>query len=121
MRGGVSQCWKWRSGGDSVAVRALTAVEKGIIGPLCREERIVILKDLAGAVSSALPSRFSEDIRKNVRAAVRAAIENMELVSREEFEVQQQVLSRTRQKVEALETRVAELERRVGGEKGTEV
>ncbi len=70
----------------------------------------VVLKDLAGAVSAVLPERLGEDVRKNVRAAVRATFENMELVSREELEVQQQVLLRTREKLEALEARVAELE-----------
>lgn len=74
------------------------------------------LKDLAGAVSAALPERLGEDVRRNVRAAVRAGFENMELVSREELEVQRQVLARTRERIEALEARVAELERRQDGE-----
>lgn len=78
----------------------------------------VILKDFAGAVNAALPGRFGEDIRNNVRAAVRSAVEGMDLVSREELEVQQQVLLRTRQKVDALEARVAELEKRLAGESG---
>ncbi len=74
------------------------------------------LKDLASAVSAALPERLGEDVRRNVRAAVRAGFENMELVSREELEVQRQVLARTRERIEALEARVAELERRQDGE-----
>ena len=68
------------------------------------------LKDLAGVVSAALPERLGEDVRNNARAAVRSALENMELVSREELEVQRQVLLRTRQKLESLEARVTELE-----------
>jgi BMFP domain-containing protein YqiC len=72
----------------------------------------VFLKDLAGAVNAALPERLGEDVRKNVRAVVRSTLENMEIVSREEFEVQRRVLERTREKLEALEARVAELERR---------
>jgi len=71
----------------------------------------VLLKDLAGAVNAMLPERMGEDVRRNVRAAVRAALEDMDLVSREELEVQRQVLLRTRRKLEALEARVAELER----------
>jgi BMFP domain-containing protein YqiC len=70
----------------------------------------MILKDLAGAVNAVLPERLSEDVRRNVRAAVRSAFENMDLVSREELEVQRQVLLRTREKLEMLEKRVAELE-----------
>ncbi len=71
----------------------------------------MLLKDLAGAVNAMLPERMGEDVRRNVRAAVRAALEDMDLVSREELEVQRQVLLRTRRKLEALEARVAELER----------
>ncbi len=73
----------------------------------------MILKDLAGAVTAVLPERLGEDVRRNAQAAVRAALENMELVSREELEVQRQVLLRTRTKLEALEARVADLERRL--------
>lgn len=72
----------------------------------------MLFKDLAGAVNAVLPERLGEDVRKNVRAVVRSTLENMELVSREEFEVQRRVLERTRQKLEALEARVAELEQR---------
>ena len=71
----------------------------------------MLLKDLAGAVNAMLPERMGEDVRRNVRAAVRAALEDMDLVSREELEVQRQALLRTRRKLEALEARVAELER----------
>ena len=70
------------------------------------------LKDIAGAVNAVLPARLGDDVRKNVRAAVRSTFENMELVSREELEVQQQVLLKTRQKLEQLEKRVTELEQR---------
>ena len=73
----------------------------------------MILKDFAGAVNAALPGRFGEYIRHNVRAAVRAAVESMDLVTREELEVQQQVLLRTRQKVDTLEARIGELEQRL--------
>ena len=71
----------------------------------------MIFKDLANAVNAMLPERMSEDVRRNVRAAVRSAFENMDLVTRDELEVQQQVLLRTREKVASLEKRVAELER----------
>ena len=49
--------------------------------------------------------------RNNLHAAVSAALTRMELVSREEFDVQAAVLARTREKLAALETKVAELER----------
>lgn len=63
--------------------------------------------------SSALPRGAAElqaDFEKNVRIALNAALARMDLVTREEFEVQTAVLMRTRSKLEALEKRVAELE-----------
>lgn len=71
------------------------------------------IKDIAGAVGSILPEKMGEDMRTNVKAMVRSTFENMELVSREELEVQEQVLRRTREKLELLEQRVAELEARL--------
>jgi len=67
-------------------------------------------KQFSGAVNSLLPPKLGDDVRKNIKAAVRATLENMELVTREELEVQEQVLLKTRQKLESLENRVAELE-----------
>lgn len=63
------------------------------------------------AVASALPSDLSADVRKNIKATVRGACENLELVTREELEVQEAVLKRTRRKVELLEQQVSELEK----------
>ncbi|GJL82078.1 MAG: hypothetical protein DHS20C01_17120 [marine bacterium B5-7] len=73
----------------------------------------MVVKNIVGAVNAILPERLSEDVKKNVRAAVRSTIEKMDLVSREELEVQRQVLQRTRHKLEAMESRVAELEQRL--------
>jgi BMFP domain-containing protein YqiC len=50
---------------------------------------------------------------KNFHAMLQAAFAKMDLVTREEFDVQQGVLARTRAKLEALEREVAELEERV--------
>ncbi len=51
-----------------------------------------------------------DDFETQVRASVMAAMSRLELVTREEFDTQQAVLEKTREKVEALEQRVAELE-----------
>ena len=51
-----------------------------------------------------------DDFRQNMRAALDAAVARMDLVTREEFDVQAGVLRRTREKLEALEARVAALE-----------
>lgn len=50
-----------------------------------------------------------DDIAMNFRDALRAGLRRLDLVTREEFDVQRCVLLRTREKVEALEARVAEL------------
>jgi len=67
----------------------------------------------ARRISDALPQGaqvLQQDIEKNVRAVVSSGFEKLDLVSREEFEVQSAVLMRTREKLEALEKQVAALE-----------
>ena len=53
------------------------------------------------------------DLEKNVQAILQASFSRMNLVSREEFDVQSAVLARTREHLEALEQRVSELEQRI--------
>jgi len=55
-----------------------------------------------------------EDFETQARATVMAVLSKLELVTREEFDTQQAVLVKTREKVEALEQRVAELEQKAG-------
>jgi BMFP domain-containing protein YqiC len=50
------------------------------------------------------------DLEENFRAVLRASLARLDLVSRDEFEVQSKVLERTRSRLEALEARVKELE-----------
>jgi len=54
------------------------------------------------------------DFERNAKTVLQQALSRMDLVTREEFDVQADVLARTRSYVEALEGRVAELERRAG-------
>lgn len=54
--------------------------------------------------------RVREDLRGNLRAVLSTALTRMDLVSRDEFDLQCAVLARTRAKVETLERQVAELE-----------
>ncbi|MFQ5993509.1 MAG: accessory factor UbiK family protein [Acidiferrobacterales bacterium] len=68
------------------------------------------LDDLAAAVNRVLPRGLTEDVSKNVRAALKAGLERLDLVTREELEVQEAVLARTRQKLEELEKKLATLE-----------
>ncbi len=72
------------------------------------------LDALVSRIAEGLPAGFGqvhEDLRNNLHAAVSAALARMELVTRDEFDVQSAVLRRTREKLTALEAKVAELER----------
>ncbi len=55
-------------------------------------------------------TRFQEDIEKNLKSALQAAFSKMELVSREEFDIQAELLSRTLALLEELEKKISELE-----------
>jgi len=71
------------------------------------------IDSIVQGITSAMPSGFTaiqEDAEKNIRAALSATFAKLDLVTREEFDVQTQVLHRTREKLEALELRVNQLE-----------
>ena len=71
------------------------------------------IEEVVQSISKALPPglvQMQEDAEKNIRSALTATFTKLDLVTREEFDVQAQVLLRTREKLEALEHRVAELE-----------
>ena len=72
------------------------------------------LNDLARKLSQALPNDLQllkGDIEKTFQAILQASFSRMNLVSREEFDVQKSVLLKTRQQLERLEARVEELEK----------
>jgi len=74
------------------------------------------LDDLANRLAGALPpgiSNLKEDVEKNIHAILQSALGKLDLVTREEFEVQKMVLAKTRSKLEDLENRVNELERQL--------
>ena len=73
-----------------------------------------LLDDLAKRLAGSVPSGLQflqEDLQKNFRSALEAGLSHLELVTREEFDIQSAVLARTREKLEALERQVAELEK----------
>jgi len=73
-------------------------------------EKVHILEDLQQRIAALLSSSPAADIQKNLRALLMQQFARFELVTQEEFELQRQVLARTREKLEALEARVAQLE-----------
>jgi len=72
-----------------------------------------ILKDISDKFSKLAASGPAEDIKTNVNALLQGALGKLDLVTKEEFDVQTKVLARTREKVDALEKVVAELEQRL--------
>jgi BMFP domain-containing protein YqiC len=74
------------------------------------------LDDLAKRLAGSLPKGLlllQEDINRNLRASLEGALAKLDLVTREEFDVQAAVLQRTREKLERLEATAAELEERI--------
>ena len=68
------------------------------------------LNDLQAKITQAIENSPAKDIEKNVKAMMSQGFSKLDLVTREEFDVQTQVLAKTRAKLEALELRVAQLE-----------
>jgi BMFP domain-containing protein YqiC len=69
-----------------------------------------LLGELAARLAAMAAANPAKDLEKNMRGMLSSAFTRLELVSREEYDVQTQVLSRAREKLAALEARVAELE-----------
>jgi BMFP domain-containing protein YqiC len=69
-----------------------------------------LLDEMSSRVTSLLASTPAGDIEKNLRAALGSLFAKLDLVTREEFDVQREVLARTRAKLQALEARITELE-----------
>ena len=68
-----------------------------------------LARRLAESVPQGLRS-MKDDLEKNFRSVLQAGLGKLDLVTREEFEVQEAVLARTRQKLEALEERLISIE-----------
>ncbi len=68
--------------------------------------------ELNARVSELIAGSPAKDVEKNLRAMLSSFFSRLDLVTREEFDIQAKVLARTREKLTALEARVAELERR---------
>ena len=82
------------------------------------------LDDLTRRLTGSLPQglqALQQDMERNMRAMLEAGLAKLDLVTREEFDVQSAVLARTRAKLEHLETQVAELEKalKIGGNDGS--
>ncbi len=70
-----------------------------------------IFEEISRKISKLIANTPAADWEKNVRALLSATFAKLDLVTREEFDVQRQVLARAREKITQLEARLAELER----------
>ena len=74
------------------------------------------IENLAQKLSESLPSglqHLHDDLERNFRAILQSSFAKMELVTREEFDVQRAVLARTREKLETLEQQIRQLEEKL--------
>lgn len=79
-----------------------------------RQDNLVnrILERLAEQVPEGV-SALGQDLRQHLAIALKESLARMDLVTREEFDIQTRVLARTRQRLEQLEQQLADLEQRV--------
>jgi BMFP domain-containing protein YqiC len=70
------------------------------------------LKEMSNKIREIVKDSPLPDIEKNIDALLKSMFTKMELVTREEFDVQTEVLKRTRQKLEELEKKLSEIEAR---------
>jgi BMFP domain-containing protein YqiC len=72
------------------------------------------IENLASKLAESVPESLRsmrDDLEKNFRAVLRASLSKLDLVTREEFEVQEAVLARTREKLESLEKKLEDYEK----------
>ena len=74
------------------------------------------LEEIGNKVSTLLANSPAKDIEKNAKAVVSGLLAKLDLVTREEFDIQAQVLARTREKLKDLEARVEALEKARAGQ-----
>ncbi|CAA0300602.1 conserved hypothetical protein [Alteromonas alvinellae] len=71
------------------------------------------LEDLAKQIADAVPpgvKNMAEEAEGRVKTVLQSQLSKLDLVTREEFDIQSQVLIRTRENLDAMESRIAELE-----------
>ncbi len=74
------------------------------------------LEDFSAKMSALFANSPAKDIEKNAKAMISGMFAKLDLVTREEFDIQAQVLARTREKLQALESRVEALEKARSGQ-----
>jgi ubiquinone biosynthesis accessory factor UbiK len=73
-----------------------------------------LFDDLAAKVSALIAATPAKDVEKNLRALLTGALGRLDLVTREEFDIQREALARAREQLAVLEAKIAALEARAG-------
>ena len=102
--------WPRSSGLPNPAARLKDHVMRGV----CYMSPQILFEQLQAKVSEVLSRSPAQDVEKNLKAMLSAFFARLDLVTREEFDIQRQVLLRTREKLEQLEAKLAEIERSGG-------
>ena len=71
-----------------------------------------VLSNISNKIKDLAKNSPMADLDKNIHALIQGALTKMELVSRDEFDTQTEVLRKTREKLDLLEKKLAELEKR---------
>ncbi len=79
-----------------------------------------LVDQISGQISKLFQNNPLQDVEKNLKAILHAALDKMELVTREEFDIQQKVLANTRAKLDELEQKIQQLEQSQPGQSKTE-
>lgn len=79
-----------------------------------------ILDEIGARFSALIAASPAKDLEKNARALLASMFARLDLVTREEFDIQKEVLARTRSRLEMLEARVAKLEAQLSGNTETD-
>ena len=79
-----------------------------------------LFDEISAKIGDTLAASPAKDLEKNLRSLMGSAFTKLDLVTREEFEVQQEVLTRTREKLRQMELRIGELEKLLAPKTGDE-
>jgi len=72
-----------------------------------------IIERIMQTAKAALPDALGQDVKDNIRAALQDVISELDVVTRDELDIQKEVLKKTRAKVDEMESIIADLEKRL--------
>lgn len=75
-----------------------------------------MLKDLSKSILQLLPADVAEELKHNIDAAIQGHFEQMNLATRQQLDIQEKILKRTRERVDQLEQLVTEMEKKLNNE-----